>query len=89
MRFYSMSHRDVLGLPINAFWMLDRNLSRIRADEEQRHARLLLVAQSGDQETIEGFFRDLEAEIGKPIHQQARMEKGAIDRLKAHLGVLE
>ena len=84
-----MSHRDALNLPINAFWMLDRNISRIRADEEQRHARLLLVTQSSDQETITGYFRDLEAEIDKPIRHEVRMEKGAIDRLKAHLGALE
>ncbi len=89
MRFYSISHRDVLKLPLTSFWMLDRNISRIRADEEQRHARLLLVTQSGDQETINGYFRELEAEIDKPIRQEARMEKGAIDRLKAHLGVIE
>lgn len=89
MRFYSMSYRDVLLLPINAFWMLDRNISRIRADEEQRHARLLLVTQCSDQETVTGYFRDLEAEIDKPIRQEARMETGAIDRLKAHLGVFE
>lgn len=88
MRFYSMGHRDVLGLPLNAFWMLDRNISRIRAEEEQRQLRLLLTAQSGDRDGIDAFATSLSSEIGTPVVERAVMEKGAINRLKAVLGAM-
>jgi len=88
MRFYSMSHRDVLGLPINTFWMLDRNISRVRAEEDQRLLRLFLTAQSGDRDGIDDYASSLNAEIGHPVIERAVMEKGAIDRLKAALGAV-
>lgn len=83
-----MSHRDVLDLPINAFWMLDRNLSRVKAEEDQRLFRLLLTARSGDQDGIRQFAESLAHEIGNPLIEKAVMEKGAINRLKAVMGVM-
>lgn len=83
MRFYSKSHRDVMGLPLKTFWMLDRNISRVQAEEDRRQLRLLLAAQSSDSDVITGLFNNLEAEIGQPLHHAAEMEVGAIDRLKS------
>ncbi len=87
MRFYSMSHESVYGLPLTTFWMLDRNISRIKAEEEQRQLRLSLVAQSGDQDTIKDYMAELSSAIGNPIVQKAVMEQGAIKRLKVLMGV--
>ncbi|BBI61671.1 hypothetical protein [Vreelandella sulfidaeris] len=63
--------------------MLDRNISRVHAEEDRRQLRLLLVAQSSDADAVKGLIADLESEIGQPLRHAAEMDKGAIDRLKA------
>lgn len=84
-----MSHRDVYGLPLNTFWMLDRNISRVKAEEDQRLFRLLLTAQSGDQDGVKEFAESLSHEVGNPIIQKAVMAPGAFSRLKTVMGVTD
>lgn len=87
MRFYSMNYRDVLDLPLKAFWMLDRNISRIKAEDDLRQVRLSALASSGSKEALENFMTELSDEVGKPIQQdQSVMEPGAMDRLKSLMG---
>jgi len=87
MRFYSMSHESVYALPLTTFWMLDRNISRIKAEEDQRQLRLSLVAQAGDQEAIKEYMTELSTAVGNPVIQKAAMEQGAMNRLKVLMGV--
>jgi len=84
MRFYAMNYREVLALPLHTFWMLNRNVSRIQAEEDLRAFRLLVAAQHG--EGAAETFRDLQTEIGTPVVTVARMQTGAIQRLKQLAG---
>lgn len=44
MRFYSLSYKDTLALPIYTFWELSKNVERIRADEEAHELSILTSA---------------------------------------------
>ena len=46
--FYGMSYREVMDLPIRAFWLMHGNIRRITAGEDIRTLSVSMAAQSGD-----------------------------------------
>ena len=43
-----MSYREVLGLPIRAFWLFNRNIDRLRAETDLRELCVAANSQSTD-----------------------------------------
>lgn len=48
MRHYSMTYWEVMGLPIRAFWMLNRNINRLLAEEDLRAFMLHVSRQAAE-----------------------------------------
>lgn len=81
MRFYGLSHQQALDLPIETFWMMHRNVDRLRAEEDYRMATIAIYAASG--EKIEELLRDLRDQMGTIIEVdegKAAMIKAREDR---------
>lgn len=88
MRFYSMSHSELLALPIYTFWELSRNIDRVRADEDRR--LLIVVAQAFGGDPNE-HMRALTKEIGSVAETDEERFDDEFDRegfnqLRALLG---
>lgn len=64
-RFYSMSYREVLDMPLRAFWSLNRNISRIRAEEDMRTIQVMGALQSG--EIYQTTMAQLQEEHDRPM----------------------
>jgi hypothetical protein len=39
LHFYSISYGELMAMPMSAFWVLSKNVDRIRADEDKRFFR--------------------------------------------------
>jgi hypothetical protein len=75
-----MSYREVLAMPIRAFWLFSGNIRRVRADSDMRALMVATAAQSA--EGIEHHQERLVLEIGlvmsndNPMLDVERDEKG-------------
>ena len=86
LHFYGMNYREVMGLPIRAFWLLNSNVVRLMAE---RDLRTLQVASSAQQqgEAISHIRENLVIELGEvvvmdPIASAVRDQDG-FNELKA------
>jgi len=48
MRFYGMSDQHVLSMPVKRFWLLHKNVDRLRAEEDTRILHVAIHAASGE-----------------------------------------
>lgn len=58
-----MDPLQVRAMPARMFWCMERNISRIRAEEDMRMLRALNGAQS--KEATKQAYEDLAAEVGE------------------------
>lgn len=48
------------------FWMLSRNIDRLRAEEDVRNLQVARASQA-DGEAVKAFMEDLQLRIGRPV----------------------
>ncbi len=61
-----MSPLELLGIPLTMFWMLSRNIDRLRAEEDVRNLQVARAAQA-DGEGVKAFMEGLQLRIGRPV----------------------
>ena len=61
-----MSPLELLGVPRTMFWMLSRNIDRLRAEEDVRNLQVARAAQA-DGEGVKAFMEGLQLRIGRPV----------------------
>ena len=61
-----MSPLELLGVPLTMFWMLSRNIDRLRAEEDVRNLQVARAAQA-DGEGVKAFMEGLQLRIGRPV----------------------
>lgn len=61
-----MSPLELLGVPLTMFWMLSRNIDRMRAEEDVRNLQVARAAQA-DGEGVKAFMEGLQLRIGRPV----------------------
>ena len=61
-----MSPLELLGVPLTMFWMLSRNIDRLRAEEDVRNLQVARAAQA-DGEGVKAFMEGLQYRIGRPV----------------------
>ena len=61
-----MSPLELLGVPLTMFWMLSRNIDRLRAAEDVRNLQVARAAQA-DGEGVKAFMEGLQLRIGRPV----------------------
>lgn len=85
MRNYNgMDYWNVLKLPLRTFWMLNRSLDRLRAEEDQRQLRLVNASQ--DAKGAKDLTDELSREIGMPVVIEKKFDADAFDRLQKEFG---
>lgn len=82
MAEYSLSYREMMNLPLQAFFTLNKQIDRLRAERDRRQLRLLLVAQSGQKESIEGMVMSLDKEIGFVFREKPKLDREGLHSLK-------
>jgi len=83
MRHYGMGYQEVMELPLQAFWMLNRNIVRLMAEEDQRAVTTGFVAQVNDYEHVKRFQETLALEIGQVTVVEDGLDREGLDALKA------
>ncbi len=61
-----MSPLELLGVPLTMFWMLSRNIDRLRAEEDVRNLQVARAALA-DGEGVKAFMEGLQLRIGRPV----------------------
>lgn len=67
MRFYQMSYRDWLELPIAVFWQMNGNIDRMMAETDLRLLTVTQVASAADGEAANQLRKQLTQELGEVV----------------------
>jgi hypothetical protein len=65
MHFYSITHDELLKLPIRVFWLMNFNIDRITAQNDGRSLNVAAVSQSSD--GVRQYRERLEIETGTVV----------------------
>lgn len=84
MREFGMGYFETLALPLKTFWSLNRQVSRLRAEEDIRSMGNTSAVNSA--EGFEARMRNLQSEIGTPSLVVKRLDEDAFMRLKKQFG---
>ena len=63
---YAVSPLELLNVPLTMFWMLSRNIDRLRAEEDVRNLQVARASQA-DGEAVKAFMEGLQLRIGRPV----------------------
>ena len=84
--FYGIGYREVMNLPVRAFWVMNQNVDRLRAEEDLRQIQVGIAIQSDV--NYRGTIEALNNERGEWVrfsplapHLNRRDEEG-VERLK-------
>ena len=61
-----MSPLELLNVPLTMFWMISRNIDRLRAEEDVRNLQVARASQA-DGEAVKAFMEGLQLRIGRPV----------------------
>ena len=61
-----MSPLELLNVPLTMFWMLSRNIDRLRAEEDVRNLQVARASKA-DGEAVKAFMEGLQLRIGRPV----------------------
>ena len=76
MHFYSIGYGELLQLPISVFWVMARNIDRIRAESDQRKFRVHAHVMAGKPEKL---MAQLNREKGQIVDIE-EVGNGTLDR---------
>lgn len=75
-----MTVEEIYRLPIRTFWLLETNISRLRAEEDLRHIRLLVSQHQS--ESLNELTSSLAADMGATVIAAPKRDEGGFSRLK-------
>lgn len=76
-----MSYREVMDMPLRAFWSFSGSMHRIQAEKNMNLLHMLAASQSGEQYTE--AMESLKAELGTPTVQiDNRRDENATQTLR-------
>jgi len=86
MQVYGLGYRELLELPINTFWMLNRNADRIRAQSDLHNFSISLTAGATNAESVNRFRDQLVLELDEPWKYDSleeELDRAGLNRLRA------
>lgn len=72
MRFYGADYWQVLKWPLKTFWSLQRQITALRAEEDQRALAIASCTQSG--EAAGRLQEQLKNELGEPVVKETTFD---------------
>ncbi|CCG43295.1 hypothetical protein [Magnetospirillum molischianum] len=84
MHHYRMNYDELLALPVEVFWELNKNVNRIQAEKDLRATQ---VAQAGQLtgEGVKTFEDSLRREMGRVVVEKPKLDRAALSDLLASL----
>lgn len=78
---YGLSYRELMNLPIKTFWMLNKNIGRLLAEQDLRAMRITAVSQDAQaaKEHAEGLLEEFDNPYktdGSELMHEERDEAG-------------
>lgn len=85
MHFYGMSYREALETPIYTFWVLFRNIDRLKAEDDLRMYELLATVIGGDSKS---YVKRLQTAIGEVFKttKKPKLDREGLEALKRRMG---
>lgn len=83
MRGYGLDYWQVMNLPLAAFWGLNKNLDRLRAEEDLRALHGDLVARNPSEDGVKAYREQLRAEMGVVYVEAPVLDRKGLHALKA------
>lgn len=83
-----MKFADVMELPLRTFWSLNRNVDRLRAEQDIRSLQVATAAQTVEDggDAVKFLSEHLRMEIGSPIIIEKKFDRSKFEELKKKLG---
>ncbi|WP_342234653.1 hypothetical protein [Inquilinus sp. OTU3971] len=81
MREYGLGYWELLQVPIRAFWLLARNINRLKAQDDMRSLRVLVAPQIKD--GVSSLSESLVLEIDQ-IGESTSEDTSELDREGLH-----
>jgi hypothetical protein len=78
-----MTYREVMEMPFRVFWSFNRQVTRLKADDEMRQLRLLSAVQSA--EGVKTMHQTLKTEVEMPVLIEKQFDVEAWEALKAQI----
>jgi hypothetical protein len=84
MRFYALTDKDVMAMPMRRFWALFRNIAKLRAEESLALLQIQNVAQSGEaaQELGDRLQATLN-DVVQPDHFVEPLDRSGLEDLRS------
>ena len=81
MRAYRMSWHEVLATDFKLFWLLNKQINRLLAEEDKRAMMVMAAAQGG--ELAVDVQKQLSEELGQVVVERASLDLDAWENLKS------
>ena len=78
MHFYGLSDLDLLAMPVRRFWLLNKSVDRIVAEQAIQSAVIAVQTQSGD--SFSDLMKGLRKQMGQVVVLD-RARKGVAEKL--------
>lgn len=75
-----MTPNQVLQMPIDQFWLIEKNIARIEATQTIRRLDVAVASQSS--EGYKNYHAGLVREIGSVVVETPKLDKRGLDALK-------
>lgn len=76
-----MSYEEVRKLPLRTFWSYNRQIDRLRAEEDQRQLRVAVATQNGEAATA--LIEALRLELDAPVVVEKKFDAAKFAELQA------
>lgn len=84
MREYGQDYWAVLKWPLRTFWSMNRQISRLRAEDDQRVLRVHSAVE--DPNAVKSLNEDLNAQIQTPVVIEKKFDADGFASLQKRLG---
>ncbi|CAO3459785.1 hypothetical protein [Azospirillum argentinense] len=83
MNFYGLGYWELMDTPIAAFWLMLRNIDRLKAEADLRRLENTVMATAGAKEALTDYQKRLSAEIGLVALETPKLDREGLHALKA------
>jgi len=73
-------------MPVKMFWSFQKQIDRLKADDELRLFQSLSMSNSQDADGVRAYISSLKERIGNPAHAEAIFDEEKFQQLAAQFG---
>lgn len=81
-----MDWDKVLSMPLKMFWSFQKQIDRLKADDDLKLFQCLNLSQSQDANGVKAYVSSLKERVGNPAHAEAAFDEDKYLRMAAQFG---